>query len=85
MQEKTVTTDTFLFEGKTYKTWWIFYKDYHYCFATTELEDQLLDSYGNYKSNQARLIDEGIVYFLDEKERMNVTYQSLLRYAELII
>lgn len=85
MQEGTVINDTLIYKDKSYQLWWIFYEDFRFCFSTTELQDQLLDSSGNYRSELARLIDERIVYFLDEQERMNVTYQNLLRYAELIL
>lgn len=80
---KEICPKVFVLDGREYQAWIILYEGREYVFSTKEFEDKLLTEEGNYTGPAARYIDEQIVYFLDEEEQQNMTYEALLEYAEL--
>lgn len=48
--------------------------------SSEELNDVLLDSAGNYKSNEARMIDEQIFFFVPESMIVNYGDEEIKQY-----
>lgn len=70
--------DEVTFQGQTYMTREVEVKGYGFrTIAPTSLSEKLLSD-GNYVSDEARAIDEGIFYYLDDARFNNYSTKELM-------
>ncbi len=60
-----------IFDNKKYYGRSVCLNDHVYLVAESSLNEALFDDKGNYVNEEARKIDEGIFFFMDEQEMNN--------------
>ena len=74
--------NTVTFNGKTYKTKSVQIPNWGWCtIGSSSLEDALMQD-GKYVSDEARVVDEGIFYYVDDARFNRYTSSELVEVVE---